>query len=113
MRAALAHSATITPPWTLGPIVQCSFNSPSNTGPPGPASTSCSAIALLNRALMSTQQVGTGELERLNEHGFPLGGRWRGRGGHFQHDVAGEAARGQHLAHLGGRLGAATGHQVL
>ncbi|CFS13270.1 Uncharacterised protein [Mycobacterium tuberculosis] len=55
MRAALAHSATIAPPCTLGPMVQCSFSSPSKTrhaGLPGSESSGRSAIAVVNNAFI-------------------------------------------------------------
>ena len=33
--AALAHRASMTPPWIFGPIVQCGFRSAAYTGPAG------------------------------------------------------------------------------
>ncbi len=75
VRAALAHKASMAPPCTLGPMVQCLFNSPSKTRLTPSASISRSAIALVNNGVMnvcsflrvplgvSAQQVCAGELQ--------------------------------------------------
>ena len=77
VRAALAHSASIAPPWTLGPMVQRLSSSPSYT----PGSTSRRVIAVVNNAVMfswvSAHEVRAGELQRLGQHGFALVGRTR------------------------------------
>src|SRR6478735_6071998 len=115
--AALAHSATITPPWIFGPIVQCGLRSAAYTGPAGCAGSSArrSVMACEKDAVvaevMSAQQMCSGELQRLAQQCLSFGlGAGTGRGD-LQHHMAGEATRGEQLAHLRGRLSATAGHQ--
>jgi hypothetical protein len=49
MRAALAHNASIAPPCTFSPIVQCRLSIPSKTLTAPSDDTGVSRIASLNR----------------------------------------------------------------
>src|SRR5436190_20691638 len=120
MRAAFAHSASIAPPWTFGPMVQCSFSSPSYT--PSPAGVSAMAsvnkVEFMSRCppgtfTASAQQVGPGELQRFLQQRFAFGSRAHARCGHLEDHMPRKVAGGQRLADLNGGLGAAARDQVL